>query len=110
MNASDLKSDNILMALRNLTVLEKVVQDEINSPLPQKILEDRTIYSSRNDFDLQAKDIGRPVITDFGLAVREDGSRTHNHPIQPDSYRAPEVVLKAQWSYSVDVWNLGVLV
>ena len=48
------------------------------------------------------------VITDFGLAV--EGSQTHYHPIQPDSFRAPEVILGAGWKYSADIWNLGALV
>lgn len=106
----DLKSDNVLMALRDQFVLDAVTQDEMSSPLPQKKLEDRTIYLSRNDFGLQAKSLGRPVITDFGLAVHGDEPCTHNHPIQPDGYQAPEVVLRAGWSYSVDIWNLGTLV
>lgn len=96
------------MSLRDPSVLDTVVQDEINEPLPQKHLEDRTIYLSRNQFGLDARGLGRPVITDFGLAV--DGSEIHNHPVQPDEYRAPEVIIGAGWSYSVDVWNLGVLV
>jgi serine/threonine protein kinase len=52
---------------------------------------------------------GRPKLADFGLAVR--GSEgPHNHPIQPDLLQAPEVILRAGWSYSVGVWNLGVMV
>ncbi|KAK9318933.1 hypothetical protein V1517DRAFT_334171 [Lipomyces orientalis] len=35
--------------------------------------------------------------------------RRHDHVIQPNDYRAPEVILAAGWSYSVDVWNLGIL-
>lgn len=96
------------MSLRDQSVLDTVAQDEIVEPLPQKQLEDRTIYLSRNQFGLEAGGLGRPVITDFGLAV--DGSHLHNHPIQPDDYRAPEVIIGADWSYSVDIWNLGVLV
>ncbi|EAW14979.1 protein kinase domain protein [Aspergillus clavatus NRRL 1] len=105
---TDLKSDNILMSLREPSVLDKVAQDEMNDPLPQKHLEDRTIYLSRNQFGLEVRGLGRPVITDFGLAV--DGSRIHHHLIQPDEYRAPEVIIGAGWSYSVDIWNLGVLI
>ncbi|KAE8349939.1 kinase domain protein [Aspergillus coremiiformis] len=105
---TDLKSDNILLSLGDQSVLDTVAQDEMNDPLPQKQLEDRTIYLSRNHFGVEAEKLGRPVITDFGLAV--DGSRIHRHPIQPDDYRAPEVIIGAGWSYSVDIWNLGVLI
>ena len=57
------------MAPRDQSVLDAVAQDEMNSPLPQKKLEDRTIDLSRNDFGLQAKSLERPVITDFGLVA-----------------------------------------
>ncbi|KAI9799321.1 MAG: hypothetical protein M1825_004814 [Sarcosagium campestre] len=108
--AQDLKSDNILLGLRDDSILESLARDEFEHPLPQKMLEDRTIYLSRNDLGPQTKGIGRPVITDFGLAVRGDVPHPHYHTIQPDDYRAPEVILAAGWSYSADIWNLGLLV
>ncbi|EEP79706.1 conserved hypothetical protein [Uncinocarpus reesii 1704] len=80
----------------------------MESPLPQKTLEDRIIYLSRNDFGFNPNNMGAPVITDFGLAVPGEG-RIHNHCIQPDGYRAPEVLLGAGWGYSADIWNLGLL-
>ncbi|KAK9368168.1 kinase domain protein [Lipomyces kononenkoae] len=106
----DLKSDNILMALRGQGALDAVAQAEVDDPLPQKRVGDRTIYLSRNEFGLDVSRLGRPVITDFGLAVRGDDRRLYTHVIQPDEYRAPEVIIAAGWSYSVDVWNLGLLI
>lgn len=97
------------MALRDQRVLDAVVQDEIEDPLPQKNLKDQTIYLSRNNFGLQVDNIGRPVITDFGLSVCGDKG-PHNHPIQPNGFRAPEVIIGANWNYSADIWNLGALV
>jgi serine/threonine protein kinase len=44
-------------------------------------------------------------ISDFSSAVF--GDQTHNHDIQPLQFCAPEVLLKATWSYSTDIWNLG---
>jgi serine/threonine protein kinase len=108
--AQDLKSDNILVGLRDQSVLETLVREEFEHPLPQKMLGDRTIYLSRNDLGSQTKGIGRPVITDFGLAVRGDVPHPYHHTIQPDDYRAPEVILAAGWSYSTDIWNFGILV
>ncbi|RAL01317.1 uncharacterized protein BO80DRAFT_65367 [Aspergillus ibericus CBS 121593] len=90
---TDLKPDNILLSLRNPSILEEVAQEEMTDPRPQKHLGDRIIYLSRNQFGLEVRDLGRPVIPDFGLAV--DGSKihTHTHRIQPDEYRTPEVIL-----------------
>lgn len=55
-----------------------------------------------------------PKIADFGLAVQLVGEhgkeKTGNHPIQLDHYRAPEVILGCDWSFSADTWNIGVLV
>lgn len=99
-----------MLALRDQSVLDAVAQDEINEPLLQKKLEDRTIYLSRNNFRLQPTNLGRAVVTNFGLAVHGDVAETHNHPIQPDNYQAPEVILRTGWSYSADIWNLGVIV
>lgn len=59
-----------------------------------------------------------PKIVDFGLAtsLKSDSqgqggiSELGLHPIQPDQYRAPEVILGCGWSFSADIWNFGVLV
>jgi serine/threonine-protein kinase SRPK3 len=97
------------MALQDQSLLDVVVQEKLDAPLPRKILEDRTIYLSRNDFGFRVDQLGRPVITDLGLSVYGDRG-PHTHPIQPDGFRAPEVIIGAGWDYSVDIWNLGALV
>jgi serine/threonine-protein kinase SRPK3 len=51
------------------------------------------------------KDLGMPFLSDFGTAVPGNVSRTHN--AQPSFYTFPEVMLKAEWSYPVDIWGLG---
>lgn len=28
----------------------------------------------------------------------------------PDYYRAPEVILKSEWDYKVDIWSVGMVV
>ncbi|KAJ5213018.1 hypothetical protein N7449_000187 [Penicillium cf. viridicatum] len=88
---TDLKSDNILLALRNPSILESVAQDEMNNPSPRKQLEGRDIYLSRNYWGC------RPT------------NWVDRHCIQPEGYRAPEVCLGGDRSYSVDFWNLGVM-
>jgi hypothetical protein len=37
-------------------------------------------------------------------------TRYHYHDIQSLEYTAPEVMLQAGWSYSADIWNLGLVV
>lgn len=82
----------------------------------------RTIYRRHIDFGaLDGREIRDmfPKIADFGLATRLDKPSTRNgmvgeqlgiHPIQPDYYRAPEVILGCGWDFKEDIWNFGVLV
>lgn len=97
--------------LEDSTILERSAMDEYQNPLPQKVCEDRTIYLSRNQYGPPkkiSKILGLVKITDFGFAVRGDGP--HYGAIQVEPFRAPEVILDAGWSYSADIWNLGVMV
>lgn len=66
------------MALRDHSILDTVIRDEIEDPLPQKISEERTIYLSRSNFGFQVNSVGRPVIMDFGLSVYGDKG-LYNH-------------------------------
>lgn len=65
-------------------------------------------YLSHNNFGPLYSSKMLPKIADFGSA--QPGDQLQIHPIQPDYYRAPEVLLGIGWSYSADIWNLGVLV
>jgi hypothetical protein len=47
-------------------------------------------------------------LCDFGSAV--SGGVEHVEDIQPNIYRAPEVILQVPWTYSVDIWNVGCMV
>lgn len=105
----DLKPDNILLGIENRAVIDDLVNDEAAEPTPRKLEGRRAIYLSRNFGDIQSPP-GPPKIADFGLAVRGDVSKPHNFPIQADLFQAPEVILRAGWTYSVDIWNLGVMV
>lgn len=60
-----------------------------------------------------------PKIADFELGTRLDkpctrdgmaGKQLGVYPIQPDHYRAPEVILRCGWDVKADIWNFGVLV
>lgn len=79
--------------------------------MPTKRVGDRNIYLSHNNFGDQHKSwLMLPKIVDFGLAQSGGGKEPLRHPMQPPLYKAPEVLLGIPWSYSVDIWNLGVLV
>lgn len=97
-----------MVRLEDQSILVKDALDEYNNPLPQKKYDDRTIYLSRNNYGRPASVTGIVSITDFGLSVRGDGP--YNGCIQAEPYRAPEVILDVGWTYSSDIWNLGVMV
>ncbi|KAH0596537.1 hypothetical protein MHUMG1_05655 [Metarhizium humberi] len=103
---TDIKADNILHAIADKRILESFVKDEMESPSPRKFVNNAPIYMSRR-FGLP-REFGRIVLSDFGEVVKGDVKRNHN--AQPDVYRSPEVMLKAAWSYPVDVWNVGAMI
>jgi len=87
-------------------ILEAFVKAELETPSPRKLVGSTAVYRSRQ-FELPTE-FGGAVLSDFGAAVRGDQKR--NHDAQPNVYRSPEVMLKAEWSYPVDIWNVGVMV
>lgn len=106
----DLKADNILMSFKNPSVLEEYVKAQSEHPMPRKRVDDRNIYLSHNNFGNLQSYWMLPKITDFGLAHQAGRGIPLRHPIRPPLYHAPEVLLGVPWSYSADIWNLGVLV
>ena len=90
------------------SILERDARNENDNPLPQKKCDDRTIYLSRNNYGQPTSVTGIVSITDFGLSV--PGDVFNNGCIQAEVYRAPEVILEAGWTYSADIWSLGVMV
>jgi hypothetical protein len=86
--------------------LKAFVDAEMNSPSPRKVVDGKPIYATRQ-FGLP-KEYGRVVLGDFGSAVR--GDKPQIHDAQPDVYRCPEVMLKTEWGYPADIWNVGAMV
>ncbi|OGM43262.1 hypothetical protein ABOM_008629 [Aspergillus bombycis] len=76
---------------------------EIKTQSPRKVLQGRTIYTSSR---FPPGD-GLPLLSDFGEA--RFGDEEHNEDIMPNPYRAPEVILKSNWDYKVDIWNVGMV-
>jgi serine/threonine-protein kinase SRPK3 len=103
---TDIKEGNVLFEADN-SVLESFEQEELQEPCPRKELNGRTIYLSR-ELGIP-EDIGAPVLCDLGSAIRLDGGE-RREDIQPNIYRAPEILLDIPWTYSVDIWNVGCMV
>ncbi|KAI0470082.1 serine threonine protein kinase, CMGC group [Xylariaceae sp. FL0804] len=103
---TDIKADNIMFDIQDDSVFSAFEEQELLSPCPRKNEEGRFIYVSR-ELGIP-KQIGAPVLCDFGSAVA--GGVEHTEDVQPDIYRAPEVILEAPWSYPIDIWNTGCMV
>ncbi|EPE29262.1 Protein kinase-like (PK-like) [Glarea lozoyensis ATCC 20868] len=103
---TDIKADNVLQQIKDQSILDDFTKGEMEHPSPRKIVDDMTIYASRQLG--VPRYFGRAVLSDFGSAVRGDKKRNHN--AGPQIYRAPEVMVKAALSYPVDIWNVGVMV
>jgi serine/threonine-protein kinase SRPK3 len=108
-HGTDLKPDNIMVKIEDLSILDIDARSEFQNPLPQKHYEDgRTIYLSRNNYGQPHTTTGIIRITDFDLAAR--GDVPHKGCIQAEVYRAPEVIINAGYTYSADIWSLGTMV
>jgi serine/threonine protein kinase len=101
----DLKADNIMMSFEDPSVIDEYVKAQADHPN----VGDRNIYLSHNNFGVLKSYWMLPKIADFGLAQQGNGQKPLRHPIQSPLYHAPEVLLGAPWSYSADIWNLGVV-
>jgi serine/threonine-protein kinase SRPK3 len=105
-NVLDIKEENILMGLNDSSILEQLDTPQIAASSLYKSVNDYNLYRSVN-FGIPTR-FGRPMLCDFSLA--RDGQVEHRHDIQPDPYRAPEVILEMPWGYPVDIWNIVVMV
>lgn len=96
-----------MFRIRDDEVLTAFEEEELANPSPRKIVDgERAIYLSCQ-FQIP-KNWGGPVLCDFGSAVI--GETEHIEDVQPDIYRAPEVILGSPWSYQIDIWNTGCMV
>ncbi|CEJ62036.1 Putative Remark: SRPK family members may be uniquely regulated and targeted [Penicillium brasilianum] len=108
---TDLKLDNIMVSFEDPTVLTDFIDSQLAKPMAFKINSvGRPVYQCRSDFGPLKSLISIPQLVDFGLATRlEEDDDWGVWPIQPDHYRAPEVILGNGWQMPADIWNLGVL-
>lgn len=106
----DIKADNIMLGINDDSVFTDFEEKELEHPVPRKKItteyDQRMIYVSR---DLKIpKSFSAPVLCDLGSAV--PGNKYQSDFVQPNIYRAPEVILEAPWTYSIDIWNVGCMV
>ena len=101
-----MQARNVHLRIEEDSILEEFEAAELRAPSPRKVNGDRVIYESRGL--TRPKKPGRPVLCDFGEA--HFGKKTYTDDIQTYVYRAPEIILDIPWTYSVDVWNVGVMV
>lgn len=106
--AIDISAGNVLLGIEDKSIIQKFIEAEQEHPSPRKEVQGYTIYASRAFDSPSGKSIGEPLLSDFGSAV--SGEVQHDEDVQPNIYRAPEACLKAPWSYSIDIWNVGCLV
>ncbi|CAI4216072.1 unnamed protein product [Parascedosporium putredinis] len=85
----DIKADNIMFSIADDSVFDDFMEKELQTPCPRKEVDGRIIYTSRG-LKLP-KELNAPVLCDLGSAVPGDIEQSKD--IQPDIYRAPEVIL-----------------
>ncbi|KAF9073510.1 putative CDK4/6 [Rhodocollybia butyracea] len=99
---------NIHLSVEDESILKHLEEREMNNPSPRKIYSDRVIHDAPGLG--VPKSFGRPVLCDFGEARFGATNAMYTDDIQPYVYRAPEVILDIPWTYSADIWNVGVMI
>ncbi|OJJ43956.1 hypothetical protein ASPZODRAFT_153941 [Penicilliopsis zonata CBS 506.65] len=104
-----LKADNLLVGFEDSGVLESYARQQERNPAPFWDGDGHPIFRSCPEFGHLRKGVGLVQISDFSAAVFGNVPEPHNHDIQPPPFCAPEVLLKATWKYSADIWHLGTI-
>lgn len=58
--------------------------------------------------EMKQDEFGYPIVCDLGSAIHTE--ERYGGLVQAIPYRAPEVILGAEWDQKVDIWSFGVLV
>ncbi|KAI0182252.1 kinase-like protein [Xylaria flabelliformis] len=100
---TDLHLDNLLIALREDSIMAEMEEVELSRPSPRKQTDDRTIHTSRM---MMGGGGGPLTICDLGHA--RIGEKHHGYAM-PTQYRAPEVILGMEWDNYIDIWSVGLI-
>lgn len=97
-----------MLTIDDESLLKDFETSEAETPSLAKVVDaTRTIYASRK-LGLPKDSLwGQPVLCDFGEARI---GLSHSGLIQPELYRAPEVLFDMGWGSPIDIWNVAVLV
>ncbi|KAL4757536.1 putative protein kinase [Aspergillus foveolatus] len=97
-HTGNLKLENTMVTIEDPTALADFMDSQLENPMAYKIdSTGRPVHHLRSI----------PQLVDFGLATRlEEDDDWGVWPIQPDHYRAPEVVLGNGWQMPADIWNM----
>ncbi|KAK2752873.1 hypothetical protein FQN54_008026 [Arachnomyces sp. PD_36] len=101
---TDLQLKNLLLPTPETHTFSAFEKMEVEHPSPRKVLEDGGIIHTTQQLPVSN---GLPLICDFGEA--RFGDEEQSEDIMPNVYRAPEVVLKLNWDYKVDIWSVAML-
>jgi serine/threonine protein kinase len=101
-----------MVTVENDALFETYARKQGIKSMPRKHSGERTVYRSHDDLGPLGRDLHNivPVLADFGEAQYLNKAPVLRRHIQPDSYRAPEVLLGLKLSYSADIWNFGLVV
>ncbi|KND93999.1 Serine/threonine-protein kinase AFC3 [Tolypocladium ophioglossoides CBS 100239] len=109
---SYIKDDNIMVSIEKDAVLTDFVCGLLMKPQPGHVRskDGRVTHVSQSDLGPLRGTRLLPELADFDLSFPGlAGDSSHLSAIQSHRFRAPEVLLGCAWSYSVDIWNLGLL-
>lgn len=99
-----------MFGIKDDSVFTDFEENELQRPVPRKEIDadGRTIYMSQ-EFKIP-KQVGPPVLCDFGSAILGNSNKYHSVFIQPQIYRALEVNAGFPWTYSAGIWKVGCMV
>jgi len=98
-----------MLRIEDAGVLSDFEDAEKTRPsLRRDIDAERTIFASRPLRQPKDWAFGPPVLCDLGEA--RIGSSHEYSEIQPEAYKAPEILMQFGWGHSVDIWNLACVV
>jgi serine/threonine-protein kinase SRPK3 len=104
----DIQANNVLMGVESNDAFVQMEEAEAREPSESKTHQDGRYIVYRSRVMPGIEDLGEPVLTDFGEARIIHGDCSDD--IQPEHYRAPEVIFEHPWNEKVDLWNFGCLV